>query len=78
MITSSKQRARESRNKIISVSKELKEISDALEASDAVFNEISDGDLIDAIIFERSALRARYSFLLKELRRLESDEPKIR
>ncbi len=56
-----------------SVSRELREVSKAIEAADADFNEVSDCDLIEAAIFERSALRARYGYLLKELRRLEGE-----
>ena len=54
-----------------SISQELREISEAIETADAGFNEISDSDLLEAVIYERSALRARYSYLLKELRRLD-------
>ena len=53
---------------------ELREIADAIEIADAGFNEVSDGDLLEAMIFERSALRARYSYLLKELRREQTAE----
>ena len=55
------------------ISEEIRIVSDALEAADAGFNEVSDEDLLEAIIYERSALRARYSFLIKELKRIGSD-----
>lgn len=62
-----KRNREESRKKAIL--EELKQISEAIEIADAGFNEVADADLLEAIIYERSALRARYSFLLKELRR---------
>lgn len=55
---------------------ELRKISEALETADASFNETADGDLIEALIFERSSLRARYSYLLKALRTAELSERK--
>ena len=59
--------------RIKAVSEEIRGITEALEVSDACFNEVSDEDLVEAMIFERSALRARYSYLLKELKRLEAE-----
>ena len=69
------ERKRKSRrdDKIRAVSEELRRITAALEASDAGFNEVSDEDLIEAMIYERSALRARYSYLIKELKRIEAE-----
>lgn len=49
---------------------DLKEVSDALQTSESCFNEITDSDLTDAVIFERAALQARYSYLLREIREL--------
>ena len=70
MITAKKKRS-ELEERIRSISEEIKEVSEALAVSDAGFNEVSDDDLLEAIIYERSALRARYSFLIKELRRIQ-------
>lgn len=69
------ERKRKSRrdDKIRAVSEELRRITAALEASDAGFNEVSDEDLIEAMIYERSSLRARYSYLIKELKRIEAE-----
>lgn len=72
-MTATKKRSRAEENMIQRISEELREISDAIDIADAGFNEVSDDDLIEAMIFERSALRARYSYLLKELRKLESE-----
>lgn len=55
------------------ISEEIRDVTEALAASDAKFNEVSDEDLVEAIIYERSALRARYSYLIKVLRRLQEE-----
>ena len=62
--------------KMQELSEEIRIVTEALENSDAGFNEVSDEDLVEAIIYERSALRARYSYLIKELRRLKNEEIK--
>lgn len=72
MLLTKKRRADETKIQILT--EELREIKTAIDTADAGFNEVSDDDLIEAVIFERSALRARYSYLLKELRKLESGE----
>lgn len=72
MITVAKRKKSRKDEQIRAISEEIREISEALEVADAGFNEVSDDDLLEAIIYERSALRARYSFLIKELRRIES------
>ncbi len=74
MISVLRRRKDPRREQIEAVSEELRRISEELEASDARFNEVSDSDLVEAMIFERSALSARYSYLLKELKRLERTE----
>lgn len=71
MLTAARRRENRKKERIREISEEIREISAALEIADAGFNEVSDDDLLEAIIFERSALRARYSFLLKELRRIQ-------
>lgn len=72
-MTVTKKRSRAEESMIQRISEELREIKDAIDIADAGFNEVSDDDLIEAMIFERSALRARYSYLLKELRKLENE-----
>ena len=72
MITVAKRKKSRKDEQIRAISEEIREVSEALEVADAGFNEVSDDDLLEAIIYERSALRARYSFLIKELRRIES------
>lgn len=72
MITVVKRKKSRKDEQIRAISEEIREVSEALEVADAGFNEVSDDDLLEAIIYERSALRARYSFLIKELRRIES------
>ena len=62
--------------KMQELSEEIRIVTEALENSDAGFNEVSDEDLVEAVIYERSALRARYSYLIKELRRLKNEEIK--
>lgn len=71
MLTATRKNKKLKRERIKEISEEIREISEALEISDAGFNEVNDADLLEAIIYERSALRARYSFLLKELRRIQ-------
>ena len=71
MITETWRKKKSKNEQMKAVSEELREITEALEISDAGFNEVNDEDLLEAIIYERSALRARYSFLLKELRRIQ-------
>ena len=73
MIFTERKRKSRSDDKIRAVSEELRGITAALEASDAGFNEVSDEDLIEAMIYERSSLRARYSYLIKELKRIEAE-----
>ena len=58
---------------IHAISEEIRAVTEALAASDSGYNEVDDEYLLEAIIYERSALRARYSYLLKELRRLQSE-----
>ena len=50
------------------ISEELKEVSDELIAADSDFNEAVDPDLIESLIYLRCSLRAKYSFLIKQLR----------
>lgn len=41
----------------------------------ACFNRESDPDLIESYVFEINALQSRYSYLLKRVRELETEEP---
>lgn len=70
MTLTKKQRAADM-SRIRIITEELRVIKEAIDTADAGFNEVSDDDLIEAIIYERSALRARYSYLIKELKKLE-------
>lgn len=57
----------------LKITEDLQKIAELIELSEAGFNEISDDDLLDAAIYERSALMARHSYLIKELKRLEGE-----
>lgn len=70
MTLTKKQRAADM-SRIRIITEELRVIKEAIDTADVGFNEVSDDDLIEAIIYERSALRARYSYLIKELKKLE-------
>ncbi len=50
---------------------ELFELNRAISASDSCFNEVENPDLARAIIFDKSALEARRSAVLKELKGLD-------
>lgn len=62
-----RQRAR----KLAGVEEELRELAGKIEISEQIFNEVSDGDLIEAEIYERSSLLKRYAYLLREFRKSE-------
>lgn len=57
--------------KLNQVTAELKTVSEAISLADRCFNEVEDDDLTEALIYDRSALLARYSFLIKEAKKLE-------
>ncbi len=59
--------------KLEEVSKEIRNINEAIMLADKCFDEVENDDLTDALIYDRSALLARYSFLIKEAKRLESE-----
>ncbi len=44
----------------------------ALERAYDGFNRAADGDLIESYVYEINALRHRYSYLLRQIRQLES------
>ena len=73
MLQTAKKRKNRKQEQIKTVSEEIRQIAEAIEASDAGFNEVEDSDLLEAIIYERSSLRARYSYLIKELKRIEAE-----
>lgn len=52
---------------------EIKAVSEAIELADRCFNEVDDSDLTEALIYDRSALLARYSYLIKEVKKLEGE-----
>ena len=54
------------------VSTEIKQINEAIRLADKCVDEVENDDLTEALIYDRSALLARYSFLIKEAKRLES------
>ncbi len=57
--------------KLTQISAEIKAVSEAISLADRCFNEVDNEDLTEALIYDRSALSARYSFLIKEAKRLE-------
>lgn len=59
--------------KLEQVSKELMQVNEAIALADKCFDEVEDDDLTEALIYDRSALLARCSFLIKEAKRLESE-----
>lgn len=59
--------------KLNEVTNELKTVSEAIALADKCFNEVDNDDLTEALIYDRSALLARYSFLIKEAKRLETE-----
>ena len=44
----------------------------ALERAYAGFNRAADGDLIESYVYEINALKYRYSYLLRQVRQLQS------
>lgn len=56
------------------LAEELRKISELIEISEKNFNEIDNEDLIEAAIFDRSALMARYAYLMKELKKIQEAE----
>lgn len=49
---------------------ELEQAQKALKLAEESFDMVEDGDLCDALIYERAAASARYAHLLKEIRAL--------
>lgn len=69
-VEKSKLRAR--KQKLLSIESDIKELDDAMKTAESCFNEVSDGNLLDALIYERAALEARYNYLIRELKALEA------
>lgn len=63
------QKARKERLRLIE--SDLREISLAMKTAESCFNETTDSDLMDALIYDRAALESRYNYLIRELKTLE-------
>lgn len=64
-------------------SPEMLELEQSLQATRALiaqayagFNSVSDGDLVESYIYEIQALQARYSYLLRRRKALETPSPR--
>ncbi|MCD7888420.1 MAG: DUF2508 family protein [Oscillospiraceae bacterium] len=62
------------KQKLLAIEADIKEISDAMEITESCFNETTDSDLMDALIYDRAALESRYNYLIRELKTLEALE----
>jgi len=51
----------------------INEIRSRMEIVDNLFSNLSNHDLIDACVYEKMALTARYNYLLKQARQLEQN-----
>ena len=56
--------------KAAELEQELRQLRDAMQASQSCFDEVTDPCLTDALIYERASIAARYSFITGELRRI--------
>ncbi|MCD8006879.1 MAG: YaaL family protein [Oscillospiraceae bacterium] len=72
MLTSYRSKEKERKQKLLSIESDIKEISEAMKTAESCFNETTDGDLLDALIYDRAALESRYNYLLRELKALDS------
>lgn len=63
------------RAEILELEKTLAQTRVQMAQAYAGFNAVSDGDLIEAYIYEIQALRARYSYLLRQRKALEAPVP---
>ena len=52
----------------------LRELCERMRSVDSRFEEETDGDLLDAYIYERLALQARYRYLMRQMRSREALE----
>ncbi len=56
---------------LLAIQSDIREISLAMRVAESCFNETTDEDLLDALIYDRAALEARYNYLIRELKTLE-------
>ncbi|MCD8106417.1 MAG: DUF2508 family protein [Oscillospiraceae bacterium] len=56
---------------LLAIQSDIREISLAMKTAESCFNETTDEDLLDALIYDRAALEARYNYLIRELKALE-------
>ena len=52
----------------------VRELCERMRSVDSRFEEETDGDLLDAYIYERLALQARYRYLMRQMRSREALE----
>lgn len=62
---------KEQEEELAALKETMRSTQGALERAYNGFNRTADSDLIEAYVYEINALRHRYSYLLKEVRRLE-------
>ncbi|MCD7770947.1 MAG: DUF2508 family protein [Oscillospiraceae bacterium] len=62
------------KQKLLAIESDIKEISLAMEIAESCFNETTDDDLLDALIYDRAALESRYNYLIREVKALEALE----
>ena len=58
--------------------RQLEEVRGALRQAYAIFDQVSDPDLVEAQVFEMNAQRSRHAYLLRRLRELDqppAEEP---
>ncbi len=62
----------EEEEELAALRESMRSTQGALERAYDGFNRAADGDLIESYVYEINALRHRYSYLLRQIRRLES------
>lgn len=55
----------------------IRELNAQMRSVDSRFSEETDGDLLDAYIYERLALQARYRYLSRQARRREERRARV-
>lgn len=58
-----------------SLRRELAEATRALAAAQAGFDQTQDRDLMEYFLYETNALRARHTYLLRQMKSLEKEAP---
>ena len=66
--------AREHIGRAHSLLQGLADTSRALDAARAGFNETADGDLLEYYLYEISALRAKHTYLLRQVKSLQGED----